>query len=85
MSGFWQFFDSQMAIFRRVSFPYLLQVVNLHIIDVYFQTLQLEMKQQEELLEELEATVQEYRAQDKVEAANRLEQQTQLLRVRLDL
>ena len=40
------------------------------------------MKQQEELLEELEGNAADYRSQGKADAAARLEQQTQLLRVR---
>ncbi|XP_012946043.2 dystrophin [Aplysia californica] len=44
------------------------------------ETLQLEVKQQQELLEELEKNVQEYRQQGKMEASARLEQQTQLLK-----
>ncbi|XP_059157467.1 dystrophin-like isoform X5 [Physella acuta] len=44
------------------------------------ETLQLEFKQQEELLEELERSVQEYKQQGKMEASARLEQQTQLLK-----
>ncbi|CAL1537370.1 unnamed protein product [Lymnaea stagnalis] len=44
------------------------------------ETLQLEFKQQEELLEELERSVAEYKQQGKMEASARLEQQTQLLK-----
>ena len=40
------------------------------------------MKEQEELLEELEGNAADYKSQGKEEAAARLEQQTQLLRVR---
>uniref|UniRef100_A0A2C9KMX3 Dystrophin n=1 Tax=Biomphalaria glabrata TaxID=6526 RepID=A0A2C9KMX3_BIOGL len=44
------------------------------------ETLQLEFKQQEELLEELERSVLEYKEQGKLEASARLEKQTQLLK-----
>ncbi|KAH9492320.1 hypothetical protein Btru_024696 [Bulinus truncatus] len=44
------------------------------------ETLQLEFKQQEELLEELERSVVEYKEQGKLEASVRLEKQTQLLK-----
>ncbi|KAK3712445.1 hypothetical protein RRG08_002775 [Elysia crispata] len=44
------------------------------------ETLQLEFKQQEELLEELEGNVQDYKQQGRIEASTRLEQQTQLLK-----
>ncbi|GFR63477.1 dystrophin [Elysia marginata] len=46
------------------------------------ETLQLEFKQQEELLEELERNVQEYKQQGRIEASARLEQQTQLLKIK---
>ncbi|XP_055889039.1 dystrophin-like isoform X6 [Biomphalaria glabrata] len=45
-----------------------------------YETLQLEFKQQEELLEELERSVLEYKEQGKLEASARLEKQTQLLK-----
>ncbi|GFN77850.1 dystrophin [Plakobranchus ocellatus] len=48
------------------------------------ETLQLEFKQQEELLEELEKNVQEYKQQGRMEASARLEQQTQLLKKHFD-
>jgi hypothetical protein len=48
----------------------------------YVQSLKDEFRQQETLLKGLEEHVTQYRQQGKMEAASRLEQQTQLLKVR---
>ena len=49
---------------------------------IYLQALKAEFEQHESLLRDLERQVEDYRAQGKTEAADRLEQQISILKVR---